>query len=150
MPPRRTSAACTQCTVTDTAHTDRCTQTAQDGPHDCSNTLGCGTPTGAVRTDWHVCAAQGTDHVAGASIAAALLEQFDARGMRGIFATHHHEMLDYDLKLSATETWQMGTRQEVDDGVQLSTSWLSCGPVDACLLLTVADAPFLPFLRPGC
>ena len=52
---------------------------------------------------------KGTEGAAGAAIAGALLERFDQKGCRGVFATHHHAMLDLTLKLQQTEKYKMGT-----------------------------------------
>jgi DNA mismatch repair ATPase MutS len=41
---------------------------------------------------------KGTEVRAGAALAGALLEQLDASGCRGIFATHLHSLLDLNLE----------------------------------------------------
>jgi DNA mismatch repair ATPase MutS len=41
---------------------------------------------------------KGTEVRAGASLAGALMEELDASGCRGLFATHLHALLDLQLE----------------------------------------------------
>ncbi|KAI3431602.1 hypothetical protein D9Q98_004652 [Chlorella vulgaris] len=57
---------------------------------------------------------KGTEVRAGAALAGALLEQLDASGCRGIFATHLHSLLDLNLELDNTAMMMMETAPAQD------------------------------------
>lgn len=87
---------------------------------------------------------KGTSSIDGAALAGAFLEDFDARGCSGIFATHLHEVFDLQLNLKRVEYKRMGIDRNPIDNSPAWTYTLEDGMCRDSLALHTAQVFGIP------